>query len=159
MNPYDPPEMQSQRAASHRLHWFAFASTATVAFGVASWISHCLHAGPQPFIATPTQFVVSYLTFFAFSGMIGAVNLFSPMHGYVLRSPIAIRIATGVIFGMVPIPLNFIIVDYLWYLRAFVSSKVAEIVIVVVVPVMLCTAVERLLLKFVTFNDPVSAST
>ena len=91
--------------------------------------------------------------------MIGAVNLFSPMRGYFLRSPIAIRIATGVILGMVPIPLNFVIVDYLWYLRSFVSSKVVEIVIVIVVPVMLCTAVERLLLKFAISENPVSAST
>ncbi|TWU44700.1 hypothetical protein Poly51_59690 [Rubripirellula tenax] len=52
------------------------------------------------------------------------------------------------ILGLMPIPLNHIIVNYLWYLKPFVPFKVAEIAIVVIVPVIICTAIERLFLRF-----------
>ncbi|WP_146579327.1 hypothetical protein [Neorhodopirellula pilleata] len=148
MNPYHPPDIQSQPTSAQRLHWFAFASTATIAFGVVSWISHSLRADSRPFIATPTQFVASYVPYFAFSGAVGAVNLLSPMRGYFVRSPVSVRLIAGMILGLMPIPLNHIIVNYLWYLKPFVPFKVAEIAIVVIVPVIICTAIERLFLRF-----------
>lgn len=148
MNPYSPPEVQLQPLLTHRHHWLAFASTATVVFGVASWIDHSLRADPRPFIATPTQFAVSYLPFFAFSGMVGAVNLFSPTRGYFLRSPVSVRMIAAVLLGSAPIPLDIAIVNYLGYVHLLVPFRVAETAVVVLGPVVLSTAAERLLLKF-----------
>jgi len=89
--------------------------------------------------------------------MVGAVSLFSPFRGYFVRSPVSVRLIAGMILGLVPIPLNHVIVNYLWYLGPFVPFKVAEIAIVIVVPVLLCTAVERLFLRFGTAESATSA--
>jgi len=160
MNPYDPPEIPLQLKASVRLHWFAFASAATVAFGVASWINHLLGADSRPFISTPKQFIISYLPVFVFSAIVGAVNLLSPTRGYSLRSPVSVRLIGGAILGLVPIPLNVAIMSNLWVLPQVVPFKVAEIIVVISVPVVVCTVAERAILRgsrrardVIDFND------
>ncbi|KAA5535408.1 hypothetical protein FYK55_28590 [Roseiconus nitratireducens] len=144
MNPYDPPETTWRPNSSTKLHWFAFAAAATLT----SWSSDWLFSDLGTFVSTPTEFVFSNLLVFAFSGMVGAVNLFSPRLGRFHYSPLALRLTGGVVLGLVPIPLWGAIQPYLWALEPLVPYKTFQSTIMICVPVVVCTMVERIMLKF-----------
>jgi len=119
-----------------------FAVSATIAFELSVFLS--TGNSFSAYVGTPTAVLRNVVPTFAFAFLVGRFNgIACTLSG----SSIAWlgRLLGGCILGATVIPVNYMIVDYLYLIP--LPRKFAEVFLVMLVPVVICTIAERIFLR------------
>ncbi|WP_404308183.1 hypothetical protein [Neorhodopirellula lusitana] len=139
LNPYDAVVVTN--VPNVRIHAIPFAVSATLAFEITAIAS--TGNALAIYVGTPTAVVRNVLPAFFFAFLVGRFNS-SPRTDISGSTALAGRFLGGCLLGATAIPVNWMVLDYLYLIP--LPSKVAEVLTVLLIPVIICTLSERMFL-------------